>query len=113
MKIDMPPSTIFNPEIIAYLEANEFKRIDDATDKNIMHWHRESTLIEFNCGQLFIKAVQPEEPPYCAYYLRGFPPYDHVLFTFLMHSWGIISLTDFAVVKEKQLAKSITKPQHN
>jgi hypothetical protein len=106
--------SIFNPEIACYLEINGFLKIDDGTEKDMMHWQKKETRIEFNSNEISVFALVENEEPLLTYYLHGFSPSDCVLFTFLMHSWQIILLQNgVKLITDNYLSNSLNSINYN
>lgn len=112
--IDMFEHTIFNPEIIDYLQSNDFERVDDHCDENRMTWRRKDTVIDFAYNSIAVNAKLPTDKLHKVYHICGFPPADSILFAFLMHSWQIILLEDCKkVLQNNKLHEGLKNIQLN
>jgi hypothetical protein len=113
MNFPMLNLSIFNPQIIACLQVNDFVRTDDGTDNNFMQWQKAQTILVFNCNDLSVLIELPEGKPFMARFLRGFSPNDAVLFSFLMNSWEIIELNHCKLVTGNHISKSLKHLNYN
>lgn len=83
--------TIYSDAIIDYLTIHDFERTDQNLSADFMEWKKENTYIRFSETVLTVlKKERNVKTP--VYRLEGFWPEDHIVFVFLMHSWGIIDI---------------------
>lgn len=87
----MVKDSIYSPEIMAYLSANGYTRMDREDDNSRMVWVEGHHHIEFNGFLLTVCCVIDGEKSMPYHQVLGFSPDNFTLFVFLMHNWEIIT----------------------